>query len=146
MKDLSVLGRDLAKTFIVDNSPHVFGYHVRVCCCGYCVTPGLRDSCELLYGVVQVDNGIPIMSWFENQDDRELLDLIPFLTCLHQAEDVRPIIRERYRLYHLVQDRKRAFDRRMSVSADARSTDSSESMASAADEVELRSLSVEVSP
>lgn len=29
IKDLSILGRDLAKTAVLDNAPHTYPYHVR---------------------------------------------------------------------------------------------------------------------
>ena len=70
MKDLNVLNRDLTKTILVDNSPHAFGY--------------------------QVDNGIPIESWFEDANDTELLKLAKFLKGILGQEDVRPMIREKF--------------------------------------------------
>ncbi|KAF7824811.1 CTD small phosphatase-like protein 2 [Senna tora] len=71
-KDLTVLGLDLSKVFIIDNSPPVFR--------------------------LQPDNGIPIKSWYDDPRDSCLMSLLPFLETLADVDDVRPIIAKKFRV------------------------------------------------
>ncbi|KAI3861600.1 hypothetical protein MKW98_000552 [Papaver atlanticum] len=66
VKDLRRLGVDLAKAVLVDNCPDNFR--------------------------LQKDNGIKIQSWYFDQQDEELLVLLPFLERLAAADDARPIV------------------------------------------------------
>eukprot|EP01106_Pelomyxa_sp_JSP_P000118 TRINITY_DN1017_c0_g1_i3.p3 TRINITY_DN1017_c0_g1~~TRINITY_DN1017_c0_g1_i3.p3 ORF type:complete len:144 (-),score=33.68 TRINITY_DN1017_c0_g1_i3:119-550(-) len=76
VKDLSVTRRDLRRTCIVDNNPAAYGY--------------------------QVDNGIPIVSWYDDADDTELDKLLEFLMQLRHEADFRKVIRRTYKSYKLV--------------------------------------------
>mmetsp|Transcript_26807 Transcript_26807/g.39668 ORF Transcript_26807/g.39668 Transcript_26807/m.39668 type:complete len:373 (+) Transcript_26807:67-1185(+) len=78
LKDLNVLGRDMRKMVLVDNSPHAFGY--------------------------QIDNGIPIESWFDDPHDKELLKLERFLSTLHKFQDVRTAVRAKFETYRKVDE------------------------------------------
>lgn len=78
LKDLNVLGRDLKTTVLVDNSPHAFGY--------------------------QVDNGIPIESWFDDPQDKELVKLEKFLKTLQQVDDVRSVVKQQFQTRQRVQN------------------------------------------
>ncbi|KAJ1640437.1 hypothetical protein T492DRAFT_855194 [Pavlovales sp. CCMP2436] len=44
----------------------------------------------------QLDNGIPIESWFDDPNDRELLK------SLLDTDDVRPNIRSKFKLHELI--------------------------------------------
>ncbi|XP_051911559.1 carboxy-terminal domain RNA polymerase II polypeptide A small phosphatase 2-like isoform X2 [Hippocampus zosterae] len=62
VKDLSRLGRDLRKTLILDNSPASYIFHP--------------------------NNAVPVLSWFDDVDDAELLNLLPVFEELSRAENV----------------------------------------------------------
>ncbi|KAF7210096.1 carboxy-terminal domain RNA polymerase II polypeptide A small phosphatase 2 isoform X2 [Nothobranchius furzeri] len=62
VKDLSRLGRELHKTLILDNSPASYIFHP--------------------------NNAVPVVSWFDDVDDAELLHLLPVFEELSKAENV----------------------------------------------------------
>nr|XP_020512008.1 CTD small phosphatase-like protein 2-A [Labrus bergylta] len=74
IKDLSVLGRDLAKTVVLDNAPHTYPYHLM--------------------------NTIPIKSWSGESEDRDLQKLIPSMEKLSAAEDFREVLKKRKDHFH----------------------------------------------
>jgi CTD small phosphatase-like protein 2 len=76
LKDLTVLGRPLSSTCILDNSVQAFGF--------------------------QLDNGIPILGWFDDESDDELLKLLPFLDHLRSCQDVRPTLKHTFKLSEFV--------------------------------------------
>ena len=68
VKDLKKLGRDLKDIIIVDNSPMAY--------------------------LLNSDNGLPILTWFDDKDDRELIKIIPVLDFLSSVPDVREYIKK----------------------------------------------------
>lgn len=69
VKDMSLLGRPLEDSMIVDNSPYSYMF--------------------------QPDNAIPITSWFNDQSDTELYQLLPFLDQLAEVEDVTRLLSQK---------------------------------------------------
>lgn len=66
-QDLSLLGRPIEDTIIIDNSPASYIFHP--------------------------NNAVPVSSWFNDPHDTELNDLCPFLADLGQCgHDVRGIL------------------------------------------------------
>ncbi|TPX43925.1 hypothetical protein SeMB42_g04517 [Synchytrium endobioticum] len=66
VKDLSQLGRDLKDVIILDNSPASYIFHPT--------------------------NAIPISSWFNDVNDTELRDLVPYLEDLKWVPDVTKVL------------------------------------------------------
>lgn len=72
VKDLAILGRDLSQVVIVDNS--------------------------LIAFAMNLENGIHIRSWYDDPNDRELFTVFELLNRLQYAEDVRPALRNYFKL------------------------------------------------
>jgi RNA polymerase II subunit A small phosphatase-like protein len=68
VKDLSKLGRPMKDVIIVDNSPIAF--------------------------MLQPENAIPILSWYDNMGDRELPRVATLLEKLAYEDDVRKVLRK----------------------------------------------------
>uniref|UniRef100_A0A8C2CV64 protein-serine/threonine phosphatase n=1 Tax=Cyprinus carpio TaxID=7962 RepID=A0A8C2CV64_CYPCA len=66
VKDLSRLGRELRNVIILDNSPASYIFHP--------------------------ENAVPVQSWFDDMNDTELLDLLPFFEGLSKEEDVYGVL------------------------------------------------------
>ena len=68
VKDMARLGRPMSDIIILDNSPTAYAF--------------------------QPENGMPILSWYEEKDDTKLFELIPVLKLMAEIEDVRPVLLE----------------------------------------------------
>jgi len=73
VKDLSKLGRDLHNVIIIDNSPASYIFHP--------------------------ENAVPVTSWFDDPDDTELRELIPFLRTLSSADNCVTALQNNYQRY-----------------------------------------------
>ena len=67
LKDLKNIGKNLKDVVIIDNNPASYA--------------------------LNQDNGLPILTWYEDLNDKELINLIPLLKYLSTVEDIRPIIK-----------------------------------------------------
>ncbi len=77
MKDLRVLGnRDLHKVTIIDNHVYSFGF--------------------------QLDNGIPILPFYNDKDDIELMLLMSYFKKLMKVNDVRSVHRQHFEFSELL--------------------------------------------
>ncbi|CAD8045533.1 unnamed protein product [Paramecium sonneborni] len=73
IKDLRVLGRDMKDIVLIDNAAYSFGYHI--------------------------ENGIPIIPYYDNKDDKELKLLYDFLISdVLSAYDCRKVLQETFKL------------------------------------------------
>jgi len=68
VKDMSILGRDITRACIVDNSPSSYAF--------------------------QPENGIPIESWFDDTSDRCLVELADALDKIADCEDIIQTLRK----------------------------------------------------
>lgn len=66
VKDLNKLGRELQQIVIIDNSPASYIFHP--------------------------DNAVPVASWFDDMNDSELMDLIPFFEKLSKMDNVYTVL------------------------------------------------------
>ena len=81
IKDLTRVGRDLKDMIIIDNSPLAY--------------------------MLQTENALPILSWYDDPRDKELSKMMSVLERLALVDDVRPFIKQ------VVQDQRVLFREKM---------------------------------
>jgi len=69
------MGYDLKDVILVDNATHWFGF--------------------------QVSNGIPMVPYFDNKDDKEMIYLTHYLKTLVDKDDIRPFLEQTFFLSKL---------------------------------------------
>ena len=67
LKDIKIIQKDLKDVIIIDNNPVSY--------------------------VMNQDNGLPILTWYDDLNDKELLNFIPLLKYLSKQNDVRDVIK-----------------------------------------------------
>jgi len=88
IKDLRVIGnRNLSDMVLIDNAAYSFGF--------------------------QIDNGIPIIPYYDNKNDQELLHLIPYLKYLGSGKDMRELNKQTFKfdIYHAHESPDMVLDR-----------------------------------
>lgn len=58
----------------------------------------LVDNAAYSFGL-QIENGIPIIPFYDNKNDQELRHLIPFLKFLSSVKDIREVIKQTFKLH-----------------------------------------------
>ena len=87
VKDLRIFeNRRVQDMFIIDNSVFSFAFHL--------------------------DNGVPIISWYNDRDDKELNQLVEYFKIIEESEDVREINRQIFHLDSFYDDFKEEFTSR----------------------------------
>lgn len=73
VKDLRVIeNRALENTLIIDNAAYSFGF--------------------------QLDNGVPILPYYDNKEDRELVSLTQYLKTIKDFKEIREVNRKMFKL------------------------------------------------
>jgi NLI interacting factor-like phosphatase len=70
LQDLDRLGRDIDRIVIVDNSPASYAFHP--------------------------ENAVPVGTWFDDPNDRELLELIPLMEELARCDNIYKVLNSQY--------------------------------------------------
>lgn len=79
IKDLRIIqNREMCDVVIVDNAVYSFGF--------------------------QLDNGIPIIPYYDDPEDEELYHLIPYLEILAEGDDVRIKNKEAFQLREMAKE------------------------------------------